>query len=300
MDSDIPLPTAGSILISRPSVDVVIREGVTPDALAHRLSPTSDGYGDRGKLLFFVPDIGHFLIEDGCKITYQKHADLADLESLKLFLLGSCMGALLQQRGMIVLHGNAVSTDGKTCSIFVGESGAGKSTMAAWYYQQKSLILADDVVAITFNEDGEPMVIPSFPQLKLWQSSADLLGIKTEGLTRVRPVDDKYSLPILDRFSRSPLPVLEVVEIVQGPGLVKHYSGVEKLKLLQLHSYRYSFLKLMGIGNEYLAGLVKFAGKVLVRSCERVSLCYSCIRVPDLGSGEIGDYPVTPVARHPF
>ena len=272
IDSDITLPTAGSIFLMRPSVDVVIREGMTPDQLEQRLSPTSEAFGEEGKLLFSVPTIGRFLIEDGRRITYQKDPDLTESESIRLFLLGSCMGALLQQRGVIVLHGNAVSMDGKTCSIFVGDSGAGKSTMAAWHYRKGSLILADDVVAVVFNEAGDPMVIPSFPQIKLWQASADLLGISTDRLKRVRPQDEKYSLPIMAQFCRSTLPILEVVEILKEPGQVKSYTGVEKLGLLQLHSYRYSFLGLMGIQNAYLAGLVRLAGKIGVRSCERVKI----------------------------
>src|SRR3989338_6604387 len=92
------------------------------------------------QFLLDIRPIARFLIKDGNQIIYDNHLNL-DLDSLRLFLLGSAIGALLQQRGYIVLHGNAVSVDGKSCTVFVGEQGSGKSTMAAWHYQQGSYIL---------------------------------------------------------------------------------------------------------------------------------------------------------------
>jgi hypothetical protein len=269
IESDIALPHYPN-KPDRPICDVVIVEGVVPTSLKNQLSPTIDVFGDTGKLLFYIPGIGRFLIENGCKITYQKEVDLADSESLRLFLLGSCMGALLQQRGLIVLHGNAVSEDGKGCQIFIGDSGAGKSTMAGWYFKHGALILADDVVALYFDDTtGMPMVIPSFPQIKLWQKSADLLGIDTSSLRRVRPQDEKYSVPIGKQFCPTCLPVYDVVEIMKDPGISKLYTGVDKLRLLQRHTYRYGFLDVMGIQKNYFRQLVKLVEKMSVKSCER-------------------------------
>jgi len=269
IESDIALPHYPNMPDS-PLCEVVIVEGDVPTSLKNQLSPTIDVFGDTGKLLFYITGIGRFLIEDGCKITYQKEVNLADTDSLRLFLLGSCMGAVLQQRGLIVLHGNAVSEDGKGCQIFVGDSGAGKSTMAGWYFKHGAFILADDVVALYFDDTtGIPMVIPSFPQIKLWQKSADLLGIDTSSLRRVRPQDEKYSVPIGTQFCPTPLPVYAVVEILKDPGVTKQYTGVDKLRLLQRHTYRYGFLGVMDIQNHYVGQLVKLAGKISVTSYER-------------------------------
>ena len=50
--------------------------------------------------------------------------------AVRLYLLGTCMGALLFQRKLLPLHGSAVVINGKAYA-FVGDSGAGKSTLAA-------------------------------------------------------------------------------------------------------------------------------------------------------------------------
>ena len=142
---------------------------------------------------FTIDAIGTFEITEKHQITYNVRPE-TDLRNLRLFLLGSCMGALLQQRGYLVLHGNAISTiDRQNTMIFLGNQGVGKSTTAAWHLTQGHRILADDICAITFNANGEALLIPSYPQPKLWQDSAELLGIQTTGLTR-RPCPSVRSL----------------------------------------------------------------------------------------------------------
>jgi len=129
----------------------------------------------------------------------------------------------------IVLHGNAISTDGKTCSVFVGQSGAGKSTTAAWYFQRGAKILTDDVCAITFDDEGKPLVIPSFPQLKIWQESADLLSISTQGLRQIHLKENKFAIPTHTQFCEQPLPVREIFEL-QTAESRPITQGMEKLK----------------------------------------------------------------------
>ena len=49
---------------------------------------------------------------------------------VRVFLLGSCIGALLHQRGILVLHAGAIHTD-KGAVLFTGPWGIGKSTLLA-------------------------------------------------------------------------------------------------------------------------------------------------------------------------
>ena len=46
---------------------------------------------------------------------------------LGVYLMGSCMGAILMQRGFMLLHGSCV-TNGERAILITGDSGAGKST----------------------------------------------------------------------------------------------------------------------------------------------------------------------------
>src|SRR5690606_37980193 len=79
--------------------------------------------------LLAVPRVGRFLIAEGRRILYLAAAG-ADERLLDTYILGSCLGAILHQRGRAVLHGAAVALNGRAFAI-CGKSGAGKSTAAA-------------------------------------------------------------------------------------------------------------------------------------------------------------------------
>ena len=143
----------------------------------------------RGDLRLSVEGIGCFRINDGEQIAWQR-ADLSvSDQDLRTFLLGSAVGALMIQRGMLVLHGNALERDGEAI-VCVGHSGAGKSTLAYALMQQGWRLLADDLVAIT--PDGQ--VLPGIPRIKLWHDAAEAFGLDPEALPPIRQGMHKYLL----------------------------------------------------------------------------------------------------------
>jgi hypothetical protein len=223
---------------------------------------------------FDIPGLAEFNIQQGHTITYKPYNNASE-NDVCLSLMGSCMGALLQQRGLVVLHGNAITHDNKTCTVFVGDSGAGKSTLAARHYLQGATILADDVCAITLNAAGKPVVFPSYPQVKLWQESADLLGIPTDKLERVRTQYDKFRLPVHDRFARAPCVVEQVVELhAEEPAVTTCVRGVQKVLKLQHHSYRYYFLEKMGREAAYIQQLMHLAHHIEFNQMSRCEASY--------------------------
>ena len=256
IESDLCLPELREGRSESP-IDLLIEEN--PSLSAQDSSPE--------RLWYSVEKLGSFLIEEGSRIQYRR--DDGDEDTLRLIILGSCLGAVLQQRGLVVLHGNAVSQDGKSVQIIVGDKGAGKSTTAAWHYLKGDKILADDVCAIMSGPDGMPVVLPGYPQLKLWQESASLLGLSTEKLRRVRAEFEKYCLPIGDGFQADPLPVTQVTELSSD---ACDLSGVMKLTVLVKHSYRHYFLKRMGIESQYHRRLLELAGKIKVSRAPRMTL----------------------------
>ena len=253
--------------------ELLIRAGEVPDLNADE-SAASSFQGDQDRLLLDIKSVARFLILNGQEIIYSCHAGV-DEDTLRLFILGSCMGAVLQQRGHIVLHGNAISSDGKTCTIFVGHTGAGKSTLAARYFQQGASILADDVCAIYFNPQGVPYVLPSYPQIKLWQDSADLLGIPTAGLRPIRPQDLKFAYRIDKQFCQQALPLRCIVEIAADSNGEKS-NGIEKLKQLINHSYRYYFLQHMHLSNQYAKLLLQLINQVELIGMDRNNAVTAC------------------------
>ena len=67
----------------------------------------------RGDLRLTVEEIGRFRITNGTHIAWHReHPGVSD-QDIRTFLLGSAVGALLIQRGMLVLHGNALEKNGQ-------------------------------------------------------------------------------------------------------------------------------------------------------------------------------------------
>ena len=143
----------------------------------------------RGDLRLTVDGIGRFRISNADQITWQRADGTVSDQDLRTFLLGSAVGALLIQRGMLVLHGNALERDGQAI-VCVGHSGAGKSTLAYALMQQGWRLLADDLVAIT--PDGQ--VLPGIPRIKLWHDAAEAFGLDPEALPPIRQGMQKYLL----------------------------------------------------------------------------------------------------------
>jgi hypothetical protein len=77
--------------------------------------------------------------------------------------------------GELVLHASSVAIDGR-CVAFVGETGRGKSTLAAAFATRGFRFLTDDGLIVRECDDGY-VAVPSHPSIRLWQDSTDrLLG----------------------------------------------------------------------------------------------------------------------------
>lgn len=133
-----------------------------------------------------VEGVAVFRVTDGRLIQVQPEPDCSD-SRLGIFLMGSCMGAILHQRGCIPLHGSCV-TDGARSILLTGDSGAGKSTLAAEFLRRGWKLITDDVSAL-YDTDGIPVVQSSYPSQKLWQDALDRYE---------RPESDVHSLYFTD------------------------------------------------------------------------------------------------------
>jgi hypothetical protein len=105
------------------------------------------------------------VIRNGSEIIYEHLRD--SVQTLKLFLLSETIGILLAQRVLYLLHGSAVLING-FAHAFLGEPGAGKSTIAAAFWKAGRTVLTDDLIALNIQEDAV-FLIPSFPQFKIWE-----------------------------------------------------------------------------------------------------------------------------------
>jgi hypothetical protein len=182
--------------------DIVISYGEIP------LAPSGPSAGELrwqaapGEFVADVAALGRFQVCEGRQIVVQP-AEGSSSESLRLFLLGACLSILLHERRLFVLHCSGVATE-EGAVLFAGKSGTGKSTMVSAFLERGYKIIADDMLALTFNESGQVMALPGFPQVKLWADSAKALGRITDGLRRVTPESEKFIAPETKRFSSHP------------------------------------------------------------------------------------------------
>jgi hypothetical protein len=123
--------------------------------------------------LAFPRDVGGFHMMCGREIVVDllPHADTCVVRDL---LAGRMMGCLLRQRGYLPLHASAICIEGKGV-VFMGESGAGKSTIAAAFHSRGHDVVADDISAVRTSESGIEL-LPAWPGLRLLQEGRGVIG----------------------------------------------------------------------------------------------------------------------------
>jgi hypothetical protein len=169
------------------------------------------------------------------------------LANVRLFLLGSALGMLIHQRGLLPLHGNAVEINGRAYA-FVGHSGAGKSTLASWFCDQGFRIVSDDVCVVRFDAADHPFLSAGIPRLRLWRESMEASGRDTDMYQRSyagAEDHDKFDVPVaVSSTVRGALPLAAVYSLRQGERLaIKRLTPVESADVLFSNTYRGAYLE---------------------------------------------------------
>lgn len=213
-----------------------------------------------------IEGIVHFVALNGDRLLYRPYAG-ADPMSVQLFLTGSGLGAVLMQRKLLVMHGNAVQMAG-ACVMCVGPSGAGKSTTAAGLMQRGYRVLSDDVCAI----NGAGQIVPGMPHIKLWQDAADALSLSTQGLEPLGLDAQKFGLPLGAAFCADPLPVTRVYLLdphASADVRLERVQAAEKFRLLRDNTYRFPFVAAMGLSAVHFRQLTELSESVSVTRIHR-------------------------------
>lgn len=172
-----------------------------------------------------------------------------DLDFLSLFIVSEPLGILLFQRGDILLHASAIKLPDGNGIVFMGEPGVGKSTTAAAFVKKGCKIISDDLVAIRLI-DNKPYLIPSFPQIKLWQKSVEGLGYGYNEVKRIVEGTNKFAYFNENDFDLSAVPIVKILELGSDTNnkvsssfipifLLKHFALPEQLleKGIQLKNH---------------------------------------------------------------
>jgi len=257
--SEIPLP---GLLPSDSAAEIVIRmgrEGEFPDECAGkpaylRLSA--------GEALFSVKGSAAFLIRQGRAVTVYPAPGVSP-GRVHLYLIGTVMALLLYQRGMLGVV------------AFVGESGLGKSSLAAALHGLGCPLVADDLTPVRFGAVGVT-VQPGFPQVKLAPSVAAALGRKASELIRFHPGEEKQGCRLSENFPRRPLALTRLYLLDRQPG-----PEIESVRPAE------AFLEVLG--NSYPSKLMRSGGESHFRQCAAVARSVAAFRLRGFGSGRRHD-----------
>jgi hypothetical protein len=259
--SEILLPELGSPLDDL-EPDVVIRIGRIPP-IAEETVGNFAVAGECG--ILNVPGAARFLVRAGREIIVEPDPNGSE-RHLRLYLLGSAMGSLLHQRGLLPLHSNAIEMNGSAFA-FMGASGAGKSTMAAWFHDRGYNVLADDVCVVTFQASGSPLAHPGIPRLRLWRDALEDSGRNAEDHEHAFDDADKYNVPTRQVKGRAALP-LGGIYLLDSPRSdadsqsVTKLVGLQALEALLANTYRGSYISMLGGTKRHFLQCLQLARQV--------------------------------------
>lgn len=182
--------------------DVVVREGPVPRRLH---SPwAGEAFWEAAPGAFLLRggrQAGRFLVETG-NVTFERNPGCDDAALARCF--ANCvLAAVLRQRGLLVLHANAVVTPGGVI-VIGGESGSGKSTTLGALLNEGCWMLSDDLTVLRGGSPGAVDVLPGMPQLHLTQSVAEGLGYRVEPAQLQPWRRMKAAIPVRDGMAREP------------------------------------------------------------------------------------------------
>ena len=211
-----------------------------------------------GRFRLEVPGVARYSVEDGKWILIEPLPE-SSVEMIRLFLLGSTMGALLYQRGLFPLHGSAVETPWGAM-VFVGAQGAGKSTLAAEFHRCGYRLLSDDVCAVQKTARGL-VILPAVAQVRLCADAYERLGNPPGARFDI----DKFIMPMGEKYCPEPVPLkgIHVLSDVDSDSpQFEPIRGLGRVKCLLENLYRPHYLN----GQRTQSELVRMAGIVAAQA----------------------------------
>jgi hypothetical protein len=177
----------------RPEEDeraVSIRMGEVPPALSAPLATEESYEANDTEFLLRLPGVATYYVRDGVEVIVDPEAGAPELD-VRSYLMGNLFAVLCHQRGLLPLHASAIATP--RCAVaFLGASGAGKSSIAAFLARRGHRILADDICLVDPAAPHDRRMLPVAPWLKLWSATLDAMGESSRGLSRIFTDDEKY------------------------------------------------------------------------------------------------------------
>lgn len=189
---------------------------------------------------YFWKGIGTALIENGKTVTIDTEPDF-DVNEMAPFITGAILGNVLSQRGMMVLHGSAIAIDGKA-HAFLGEKGAGKSTIALHMELRGYPLLTDDLLPVELT-GSHFQTIAGFPRIKVRPDSVASVNKNASALPPVSSLIDKRSYRCDTGFRNERFDISRIYILADGNSIcIERLPPAEAFIELTRHTYLNRYL----------------------------------------------------------
>lgn len=189
--------------------------------------------------VIYLKNTGVFLLKAGQQVTAIPVPD-ATPERLRHALCGIVMAVTLYQKGRFVLHGSAINFNGQAIA-FLGQSGEGKSSLAAAFYGQGYDLLTDDLVAVNL-ADTPPTLTTAGTPIKLHPDMAKIVGIHQGGQPLPPPLP-KHLFTLKHRTPAAAIPLQAIYVLHSGaPLAIEPLSLQAAVSALTHHAGLHSML----------------------------------------------------------
>lgn len=274
--------------------DALITLGDVPESLEGTAYTGFKFTACPGKLLIKTDTIARVLVQSGKNIRVQRLPGASDL-SIRLLTLGWALGALLQQRGNLLLHGCALDTGGG-CDVICAPSGIGKSSITAAAIRRGCRFLDDDLGVIQW-KNHLPFVQPGCAEIKLHQAALQSWPDHPPISLQVHPEVEKFSLDAAPFIQQAELPLKRVVILqrkpVSGPALMT-LQGQARIDMLLKNMYSFRFLQGMKLVRETVQQTLDLAQKASIHLLEIPVDDYNFDRLVNFLAGEFNWIPTLP------
>lgn len=173
------------------------------------------------------PNIADFRMNPlTCHIISYRYSDIPD-DTIRHLLLDQVIPRLLSHLGKQIIHASCVRV-GQSAIAFCGQSGWGKSTLAAFFHRQGYPILTDDCLLLK-KKDSEIIGIPSYQGMRLFQDSLSILPDEQK-TTPVAHYGSKRRLIMYSKDNTFTFPVTNIFSL-NNPTLIEKLSHISINKI---------------------------------------------------------------------
>jgi len=222
----------------------------------------------------YLKDVAKFYIGKKEENSLQIDIELLSEQQINVaftWLYGSILTAALIMLNRFALHSSGVLVNDKL-HIFCGQSGIGKSTIAAQLTAKGYPLFTDDKCVVNWNEtEKEFMAQPSLQIIRLWKDATDKIDNTSflNDQTSVNGKLDKFQYQLEDMVISQTSKALSSINIIMNVDSTDKISiellkGIDKIHCLMDQTHRLYYVKPLGKSKVHWHFLSELVNKVPV------------------------------------